>query len=74
MREIAFDTIVNTVRDLCIEANCALPCDLKQAIADSWPDSLDDSCAREEWDWMPQYDLESMTVDMLEKLRAKLNK
>ncbi|KAB4218466.1 L-threonine 3-dehydrogenase, partial [Bacteroides uniformis] len=40
----------------------------------SWPDSLDDSCAREEWDWMPQYDLESMTVDMLEKLRAKLNK
>lgn len=47
---------------------------LKQAIADSWPDSLDDSCAREEWDWMPQYDLESMTVDMLEKLRAKLNK
>ena len=47
---------------------------LKQAIADSWPDSLDDSCAREEWDWMPQFDLDSMTVDMLEKLRAKLNK
>ena len=47
---------------------------LKQAIADSWPDSLDDTCAREEWDWVPQYDLESMTVDMLEKLRAKLNK
>lgn len=47
---------------------------LKQRIADSWPDSLDDTCAREEWDWKPQYDLESMTVDMLEKLRAKLNK
>ena len=47
---------------------------LKQSIADSWPDSLDDTCAREEWDWKPQYDLESMTVDMLEKLRAKLNK
>jgi nucleoside-diphosphate-sugar epimerase len=47
---------------------------LKQAIADSWPDSLDDTCAREEWDWKPQFDLESMTVDMLEKLRAKLNK
>ena len=45
-----------------------------EMIADSWPDSLDDSCAREEWDWMPQFDLESMTVDMLEKLRAKLNK
>ena len=47
---------------------------LKQRIADSWPDSLDDTCAREEWGWKPAYDLESMTVDMLEKLRAKLNK
>ena len=47
---------------------------LKQAIADSWPDCLDDSCAREEWDWKPQYDLESMTQDMLEKLRQKLNR
>ena len=45
---------------------------LKQAIASSWPDSLDDSCARAEWDWKPQYDLESMTKDMLEKLSAKL--
>lgn len=44
---------------------------LKQSIADSWPDSLDDSCAREEWGWKPQYNLESMTVDMLEKLRAR---
>ena len=47
---------------------------LKQSIADSWPDCMDDSCAREEWGWKPQYDLDSMTVDMLEKLRAKLNK
>lgn len=47
---------------------------LKQAIADSWPDSLDDSCAREEWDWKPQYGLEAMVEDMLEKLRIKLNK
>lgn len=45
---------------------------LKQSIADSWPDSLDDTCAREEWGWSPSYNLESMTVDMLEKLRAKL--
>ena len=45
---------------------------LKQRIADSWPDSLDDTCAREEWGWKPAYDLESMTVDMLEKLREKL--
>lgn len=45
---------------------------LKQRIADSWPDSLDDTCAREEWGWKPIYDLESMTVDMLEKLGEKL--
>ncbi len=45
---------------------------LKQGIADSWPDSLDDSCARAEWDWKPQYDLDAMTVDMLTNLEAKL--
>ncbi len=44
---------------------------LRQAIADSWPDSLDDTCAREEWDWKPQYDLDSMTEDMLKNLRIK---
>ncbi len=47
---------------------------LKQTIADSWPDSLDDTCAREEWDWKPQFNLESMTIDMIEKLGARLNK
>jgi len=46
--------------------------ELKQSIADSWPDSLDDSCAREEWGWKPQYNLESMTKDMLQKLRERL--
>lgn len=46
---------------------------IRQAIADSWPDSLDDSAAREEWGWKPEYDLDSMTVDMLAKLREKLN-
>lgn len=45
---------------------------LKQRIANSWPDSMDDSCARKEWGWKPKYNLESMTVDMLEKLSAKL--
>lgn len=44
---------------------------LRQAIADSWPDSLDDTCAREEWDWKPEFDLEGMTVDMLTNLRRK---
>lgn len=45
---------------------------LRQAIADSWPNSLDDSCARAEWDWKPEFDLDAMTRDMLEKLSVKL--
>ncbi|MBO4760819.1 MAG: GDP-mannose 4,6-dehydratase [Bacteroidales bacterium] len=44
---------------------------VRQAIADSWPDRMDDSCAREEWGWKPSFDLDSMTVDMLAALRRK---
>lgn len=44
---------------------------LKQSIADSWPNSLDDTCARHEWDWHPEYDLEKMTVDMLKVLKDR---
>ncbi|MDE6299703.1 MAG: NAD-dependent epimerase/dehydratase family protein [Muribaculaceae bacterium] len=46
---------------------------LRQKIADSWPDNLDDSCAREEWDWLPRYDLDSITEDMIANLRIKLD-
>jgi len=45
---------------------------VRQGIADSWPDSLDDSAARAEWGWSPDYDLAAMTVDMLENLEKKL--
>ena len=45
---------------------------LKQSIADSWPDMMDDSCARREWFWQHQYNLTDMTRDMLEKLSARL--
>ena len=48
--------------------------ELRQGIADSWPNSMDDSCARAEWGWKPQYDLDAMTRDMLEVLKAKLAK
>ena len=44
---------------------------VKQNIADSWPQRLDDSAAREEWGWAPQYDAESMVADMLQKLSEK---
>ena len=46
---------------------------VKEAIANSWPNMLDDSCAREEWGWKPQWDISSMTDDMLEAVAKKLN-
>ena len=48
--------------------------DFRQAIADSWPDDLDDSAAREEWGWNPTYNLELMTDDMLKNLKIKFEK
>ncbi len=44
---------------------------VKQSIAESWPNSLDDSCAREEWDWRPKWDLSSMTDDMLKVISER---
>ena len=45
---------------------------LRQYIADSWPNSLDDTVARQEWDWRPDYELEAMVDDMYENLSRKL--
>lgn len=45
---------------------------VKAAIADSWPDSMDDSCAREEWGWNPVWDMEKMADDMLKVLSQKV--
>jgi nucleoside-diphosphate-sugar epimerase len=45
---------------------------VRQAIAESWPNSIDASAAREEWGFKAEYDLEKMTEDMLAKLRGKL--
>ena len=45
---------------------------VRQAIAESWPNSIDDSAAREEWGWSPKWDLPAMTEDMLKELRVKL--
>src|SRR5690606_32666122 len=42
--------------------------DFRQTIAESWPQSIDDSKARNDWDWKPDYDLAKMTRDILEKL------
>ncbi len=43
--------------------------DFRQAIADSWPDSIDDSCARQDWGWSNKFDLKAMTIDMIANLQ-----
>jgi nucleoside-diphosphate-sugar epimerase len=53
------------------EFTCTYEPDFRQAIADSWPDSIDDSVARAEWGWKPDYDLAKMTKDMLTVLQDR---
>ena len=50
---------------------CEYKPDFRQKIADSWPMSIDDSVAREEWGWNPEYDLAAMSKDMMEKLSKR---
>jgi nucleoside-diphosphate-sugar epimerase len=45
---------------------------IKAAIADSWPDKMDDTCARKEWDWAPKWDMDAMIDDMLKHVAEKL--
>jgi nucleoside-diphosphate-sugar epimerase len=47
---------------------------VRQAIAESWPRHMDDSAARTEWGWQPEFDLTAMVKDMLDKLSGRLNK
>jgi threonine 3-dehydrogenase len=46
----------------------------RQSILDSWPSALDDSTAREDWGWKPEFDLEQMTDDLVPKVRAMVAK
>lgn len=45
---------------------------VRQASADSWPNSLDDSCARKEWGWTHDYDLETMAGNIIKCLSEQL--
>ncbi|MDE7133972.1 MAG: L-threonine 3-dehydrogenase, partial [Rikenellaceae bacterium] len=47
---------------------------LKKAIAESWPNKMDDSCARKEWDWAPEWNLDLMVDDMLKVIKEKFDK
>lgn len=68
------EDIANSIRKFIPEFELYYDVDpVRQKIAESWPNSLDDSEARKQWGWKPNYDLDSMTKDMLEKLKIKLN-
>lgn len=67
------EIIYSKIREYCPDFKMRYEVDpLRQAIADSWPDKMDDSCARAEWGWAPRYDLDAMTRDMLSHLKEKL--
>ena len=69
--EIIYNNIKKYVPDFQMEYDVD---PLRQAIAESWPNSLDDTCARQEWGWKPEFDLDAMTQDMLAKLKERFNK
>ena len=62
------EELADEIRKHIPEFTCEYKPDFRQAIADSWPKSIDDSSARKEWGWKPDYDLPTMTKDMLDKL------
>jgi len=65
------EELAESIRKLLPDFVCTYAPDSRQDIADSWPDSIDDAAAREEWGWRPAHDLDSMTADMLMNLRKK---
>jgi len=65
--------MVDSIRKFIPDFKIEYKPDHRQNIADSWPDSVDDTAARKEWGWEPKYDLDAMTEDMLTNIRKKLN-
>jgi len=66
--EIIYNTIKKRMPDFEMEYDVD---QVKQDIAESWPNKMDDACAREEWGWDPKFDLEAMTDDMLKVIGEK---
>jgi nucleoside-diphosphate-sugar epimerase len=61
--------IASSIQDIIPEFKISYEPDFRQAIADSWPAVIDDSHARADWGWKPDYDLARMSGDMIENLR-----
>jgi nucleoside-diphosphate-sugar epimerase len=69
--KLIFEAIKKRIPDFKMEYNVE---PVKKSIADSWPNSMDDSCARKEWGWNPKWNLEIMTDDMLKVIGEKHKK
>jgi len=65
--------IASEIQKLCPNFKVEYNADYRQEIADKWPKTINDDEARKDWGWKPKYDLKSMTVLMLEKLKEKYN-
>jgi len=66
--------IINSIRSQVPDFACTFKPDYRQKIAESWPHSIDDSQAKVDWGWKPEFDLDTMTEDMIKKLRDKQTK
>ncbi|GAB4379092.1 MAG: L-threonine 3-dehydrogenase [Calditrichia bacterium] len=64
--------IVSSIRKIIPDFQVTYKPDFREKIAQSWPKALDDSAARRDWGWAPRYDIEEMTLDMINKLKQKL--
>jgi nucleoside-diphosphate-sugar epimerase len=61
--------LADAIQKIVPDFKCTFKPDYRQRIADSWPISIDDEPAREEWGWKPSFDITSMTKDMMKNLR-----
>lgn len=67
------EQLAKSIQNIIPEFQISYKEDFRQAIADSWPNSIDDAKARMDWNWKPNYDLEAMTSTMIENLKHKYN-
>jgi nucleoside-diphosphate-sugar epimerase len=74
LASLSFDpeTLANEIKKHIPDFTITYKPDYRQKIADSWPMTIDDTAAKEEWGWDPSYDLPSMVTDMLNVLGEKL--
>jgi len=65
------EELAREIQKIIPEFTCTYEPDFRQKIAESWPQTIDDSAARNEWGWKPEYDLLKMTKDMIHVLAQR---